>query len=419
MVAWSGPNGSDADVFGARFQSSGIPAGPAFRVNTYTTGAQAFARIASDPAGNFVVAWLSDDQDGVDGVFAQRYAGGLSSAALAVDGAAGPTSDGNGVFEAGETVAVAPSWLNANFGAETFTGTASPLHRARRARRSDLHDRRRRRRATGLWRAARRRAVPTAADCYALGITCPDARDRPQHWDATFREEIAPANLGAAKNWSLHVGDSFADVPRASGFYRFVETLLHRGITGGCSATQYCPSATTTREQMAVFVLVAKDGAGNVPPACATPMFNDVPASSPFCPWIEELARRGVVGGCGGGNYCPPRPSAASRWRSSCSRTQGARRRRRPRAGRRCSTTCRRRARSAAGSRSWPGAASWPAAAAATTARRRQSPASRWPSSSPPRSACSSTGLDAHDHPRRRRAPRFRIVRARADPLGH
>jgi hypothetical protein len=34
-------------------------------------------------------------------------------------------------------------------------------------------------------------------------------------------------------------------------------------------------------------------------------MFADVPASSGFCPWIEELARRGVVSGCGGGNYCP------------------------------------------------------------------------------------------------------------------
>jgi hypothetical protein len=34
-------------------------------------------------------------------------------------------------------------------------------------------------------------------------------------------------------------------------------------------------------------------------------MFADVPASSPFCRWIEELARRGVVSGCGGGNYCP------------------------------------------------------------------------------------------------------------------
>jgi hypothetical protein len=35
-----------------------------------------------------------------------------------------------------------------------------------------------------------------------------------------------------------------------------------------------------------------------------------VPASSPFCRWIEELARRGVVAGCGGGNYCPTMPVA-------------------------------------------------------------------------------------------------------------
>jgi hypothetical protein len=41
------------------------------------------------------------------------------------------------------------------------------------------------------------------------------------------------------------------------------------------------------------------------PPACGTPMFADLPASSPYCKWAEELAHRGVVGGCGGGNYCP------------------------------------------------------------------------------------------------------------------
>jgi hypothetical protein len=102
------------------------------------------------------------------------------------------------------------------------------------------------------------------------------------------------------------LGDSFTDVPRSNGFYRFVETLLHRGVTGGCGATTYCPTNPTSREQMAVFVLVAKEGPGYAPPACgATPMFADVPASNPFCRWIEELARRGVVAGCGGGNYCP------------------------------------------------------------------------------------------------------------------
>lgn len=59
-----------------------------------------------------------------------------------------------------------------------------------------------------------------------------------------------------------------------------------------------------SREQIAVFVLRTLDPQLD-PPACTTPLFGDVPPSSPFCRWIEELARRGVVTGCGGGNFCP------------------------------------------------------------------------------------------------------------------
>jgi hypothetical protein len=56
---------------------------------------------------------------------------------------------------------------------------------------------------------------------------------------------------------------------------------------------------------MAIFVLRTLDPALN-PPACVAPnMFADVPDTSPFCRWIEELATRGVVTGCGGNNYCP------------------------------------------------------------------------------------------------------------------
>ena len=40
-------------------------------------------------------------------------------------------------------------------------------------------------------------------------------------------------------------------------------------------------------------------------PASPPNLFADVPESSPFCRWIEELTNRGVVTGCGGGNYCP------------------------------------------------------------------------------------------------------------------
>ena len=46
-----------------------------------------------------------------------------------------------------------------------------------------------------------------------------------------------------------------------------------------------------------------------MPPACVNPAFGDVPCSSPFARWINELATRGITGGCGGGNYCPRNPN--------------------------------------------------------------------------------------------------------------
>ncbi len=49
---------------------------------------------------------------------------------------------------------------------------------------------------------------------------------------------------------------------------------------------------------------------GFTPPPCVagSETFADVPASNPFCIWIEELVRRGITSGCGGGNYCPLSP---------------------------------------------------------------------------------------------------------------
>jgi hypothetical protein len=78
-------------------------------------------------------------------------------------------------------------------------------------------------------------------------------------------------------------------------------------VVSGCGGGTYCPGSSVTREQMSVFVLRTLDPALN-PPACTTPVFSDVPATNPFCRWIEELARRGVVTGCGGGKYCPADP---------------------------------------------------------------------------------------------------------------
>lgn len=40
----------------------------------------------------------------------------------------------------------------------------------------------------------------------------------------------------------------------------------------------------------------------------ATPTFGDVPASHPYYQFIEALAKSGITGGCGQGNYCPDAP---------------------------------------------------------------------------------------------------------------
>jgi len=99
----------------------------------------------------------------------------------------------------------------------------------------------------------------------------------------------------------------FADVPGSQQFYFHITKLVANQITVGCGGGSYCPLASVTRQQMAVFLLKSKNGLCYVPPACSG-VFPDVPCSSPFAPWIEALAAAGITGGCGGGNYCPANP---------------------------------------------------------------------------------------------------------------
>ena len=69
-----GPPGADFGVFGRRFSAAGAPLGAEFRVNTFTTFEQGLADVASDASGNFVVVWQSYAQDGNHrGIFGQRF----------------------------------------------------------------------------------------------------------------------------------------------------------------------------------------------------------------------------------------------------------------------------------------------------------------------------------------------------------
>ena len=90
------------------------------------------------------------------------------------------------------------------------------------------------------------------ADCYQVSVSQPVTRPV-VHWDATMLETLSS---GDTQTWTLHIGRSFTDV-QGGPFLRFVETLLHRNITGGCSTSPllYCPGSPNTRGQMAVFLI--------------------------------------------------------------------------------------------------------------------------------------------------------------------
>jgi hypothetical protein len=286
---WNGGDASGFGIRGQRFRNTGVKRGPEFRANTYQTGDQVNAQVASDGVGNFLIDWRDDaGHDGnVQGIFAQRY-GGLVPTALAVD------TGGNGVLEPGESAAVRPTWLNVNGASQAgitgvLSGDAGPGGHS-------IAD------GTAIYGTLANNASVACSDCYVMMV---DATRPVTHWDVTAVETLAPDTQGQEKIWPLHVGNSFADVPAGGVFYPFVETMLHHSVTGGCGPSLYCPGSGTTRQEMAVFVLVAREGALFSPRPCATAPFADVPAGSGFCPFIAELARRGVVGGCGGGNYCP------------------------------------------------------------------------------------------------------------------
>ncbi len=59
-------------------------------------------------------------------------------------------------------------------------------------------------------------------------------------------------------------------MPVSSPFCRWIRELAARSVTGGCGGGNYCPAASVTREQMAVFLLRTLQGAAYIPPACTS-----------------------------------------------------------------------------------------------------------------------------------------------------
>jgi hypothetical protein len=222
------------------------------------------------------------------------------------------------MLEPDEPAEVAPVWRNNNLGGtlcgpitlaghlDLFTGPYPEVY--------TILD------ATALYPDIPPQAQRSCTECYSVQVSAPGGRPA-LHWDTIMKETVdnpsggepfsayGPAVSGyppgVTTEWTLHVGESFSDVPRSHSFYRPIETLLHAGLTSGCGAGAFCPDAGISRAEMAVFLLKARHGPSYSPPPC-TGLFDDVPCPGGFAvKWIEQLSREEITAGCDAHVFCP------------------------------------------------------------------------------------------------------------------
>ena len=256
-----------------------------------------------------------------DGFYNDGYADNLSlvfvpkdATALDVDRAPNSgLSDGNGVLEPEESVFVEPSWKNPTASPESPTGTVSAFS-GPAGPDYELDDGAADYGTIGA--GATKGCHLATGNCYQMTVSTGGGARPATHWDATVLETLSSGE--PPKQWTLHVGESFTDVPRSQPFYKRIETLLHAGITAGCTTTTYCPTDPVARSQMAIFIAKGISGGGaNVPPSgtvnaqpydCeigGNSLFTDVAPTDIFCKHVHYVATQNVTLGCATGRYCP------------------------------------------------------------------------------------------------------------------
>ena len=82
IVVWEsdGEDGDETGIYAQRFNRDGVPVGGAFQVNTFTNGNQSDPVVAMDVAGNVVIAWVDQGRPSL------------------IDGGAGTVTDERGIY---------------------------------------------------------------------------------------------------------------------------------------------------------------------------------------------------------------------------------------------------------------------------------------------------------------------------------
>ena len=132
---------------------------------------------------------------------------------------------------------------------------------------------------------------------YNAGITkgCSDERFCPE-------DPVTRGQMAAFLNRALHLAPSATDYfsdDNASIFEADINALAAAGITKGCTATTFCPTADVTRGQMAAFLVRALGL-----PGTTTDYFTDDNGTT-FESDINRLAAAGITKGCTATTFCP------------------------------------------------------------------------------------------------------------------
>ena len=148
----------------------------------------------------------------------------------------------------------------------------------------------------------------------AEGMLCPEAsidRKTMAVWTVRALDDQGPTQAS---------GDRFTDVDANSFHAPFIERMAELGVTSGCGdGTEFCPDATVTRAQMAVFLTRAF----NLDPG-PDPGFTDVAADAWYYDHAAALAASGITAGCGDGTaFCPKRDTSRAQMATFLARALG------------------------------------------------------------------------------------------------
>ena len=186
--------------------------------------------------------------------------------------------------QGGCTLAVAPAVLGAdvNGGVQTLTVTGS---------------------ASCTWSAYSNVPWATVSPLSGTGPATVSVTFAPNTTGADLTGTVAIAGQTVALDQGFTI-QAFSDVPPTSYYFDAVNIMAAEGVTTGCAPGLFCPGATLTRAQMAVFIVRGLIGNDNFSYS-TIPYFADVPAGSFGFQWIQKLFELGITTGCGNGDFCP------------------------------------------------------------------------------------------------------------------